>query len=413
MLFGVILLAACNLRPLQSTPTQTSYPSATGSSTPTDTFTTIPTLFPDPNLPAWQHYPGPSNPPIVDIPLPLADLQVPAGVEVITLVGLDREAPFRGRSDTVLLVLYNLQTARASILSIPPDLFVYVPGQSMQRLNSAYPIGGGKLLAQTLEYNFGLKPQAWAAVHLDDFVYLIDALGGIYVEIQQDLPQHCGGVKPGQVRMDGRKALCYATVRLGMDEAGRNSRQVEVLQAIFQRLVNNGGLVLLPGLFQRFHNSVDVSSSLPDLLNLIPLALRLGEADRFSFFTLQDATREWDVPGLVASRAFLPRREELRKILISALAFIAQPSTDGAQLATLQYALTVSATPSRTPTRSATPTRTVPPPRTRTLTPTMTMTRTVTSTRTPTRIRTSTLTLFTTETSTLTPSATLTPDPNP
>ncbi len=40
------------------------------------------------------------------------------------------------------LILYNRRTSMASVISIPPDLFVYIPGYTMQRINNAYPVGG-------------------------------------------------------------------------------------------------------------------------------------------------------------------------------------------------------------------------------------------------------------------------------
>ena len=44
----------------------------------------------------------------------------------------------------------------ASVISIPPDLFVYIPGYTMQRINTAYPVGGISLVKDTLEYNLGI-----------------------------------------------------------------------------------------------------------------------------------------------------------------------------------------------------------------------------------------------------------------
>ena len=69
---------------------------------------------------------------------------------------------YTGRTDAVAIVIYHPRLARASLVSVPPDLFGYIPGYTMQRVYSAYPVGGPQLLNSTLEYNFGIQPNDYA-----------------------------------------------------------------------------------------------------------------------------------------------------------------------------------------------------------------------------------------------------------
>ena len=95
------------------------------------------------------------------------------------------------------LVIYHPRLARASVVSIPPDLFGYIPGYTMQRMNTAYAVGGARLLATTLEYNLGLRPNHYAVFNLDDFRHLVDDLGGINVTVLENVRAYCPEILPG------------------------------------------------------------------------------------------------------------------------------------------------------------------------------------------------------------------------
>ncbi|MCC6148575.1 MAG: LCP family protein [Anaerolineaceae bacterium] len=360
----------------------------------------------------WAGYPPPALPLVTVVPPPAPKFNGPADLQVVVLLGTDSDAPFTGRTDAVLLLIYSPQNRRAALLSLPPDLMVYIPGYTMQRLGVAYAVGGAESLALTLEYTLGLRPTHWVLVHLNDFRGLVDELGGVRINVLEDDPELCGGLEEGVVQMDGDLALCYVRWRSGSDETARSRRQQEMLWKIFFGLVENGSLVKMPSLFEIFGSSVESSLRLEDLLRLAPLALEFGDPQRLRHFTLDAAKlTPWDLPGPLPAQVFLAEPQALESTLGEVTRFVGAPAGPSEYVLTLARAATISPTPTETPTPTNTTTRTVTPYPTMTFTPAPTLTRTPsrTPTGTPTEAETSTETRTPTETET--PTETWTPTP--
>ncbi len=392
-----LLLAGCSWPPTP-VPTATRLPTETNTPTPTvtDTPTLLPSLTPTPlGTPGvWGDFPGPREIAITPIPPPFPAPAVPDELRVVVLVGLDQAEPFNGRSDAILLLLYHPRLAKAALISLPPDLIGYLPGYGMQRLSSAYALGGGRLLSQTIEYNLGLKPDAWLAANWDDFSALVDALGGLEVSVLQNLPGVCGDVLYiGDILMNGDLALCYVRLRYGMDEAARGLRQQQLFQLVLLRMVQGGNLVRLPDLYEQFRGRVDTNLTAVDFLENTPLLLRLGDPARTKYYQVGSAhTRIWQISQEPPAEVFLPERGALSLLLRRAVEFCNQPQPPSEVILTLAYELTTSPTPTATlaftptfpptPTEVSTPTP-VPSPSPTGPTPTRSLTPTVTITPSP------------------------------
>lgn len=359
--------------------------------TPSATASPLPSLSPTAavTLPGFRTpravFPTPRLTPITPIPPPLSQVRLPVEVRTLALVGLDYATPYAGRGDAVALVFYQPRLGRASVLSLPPDLFVYIPGYTMQRLNTAYAVGGVRMLADTLEYNFGVRPDDFVIVRLEAFVYFIDDLGGLEVTVAEKMPEICNDIPPGRHLLDGDQVMCYLRYRIGQDEENRNLRQQEILRLIVQRMVSGGTLARLPELYQNYRRSVESSLTLPDLQELIPFALRLGDASHLGFFRLGgDALQTWEVPQALKPVVFLPHSERVAAQVQAAIDFVLTPVPNTDRLLTLEYELTISPTPTNTRTPTLTPTITPTPLFTPTLTPTISLTPTPTGSFTPT-----------------------------
>ena len=133
------------------------------------------------------------------MPEPASPLELPENVHLFVLLGADRNSPYIGRTDSIQLVFYNQESGLASVLSIPPDLLVYIPGYTMQRLQIAYAVGDYTAFKDALAYNFGICPEKYLLVNRDDFISFIDSLGGLQVPALSDLPQDCGGEIKGRM----------------------------------------------------------------------------------------------------------------------------------------------------------------------------------------------------------------------
>ena len=109
----------------------------------------------------------------------------------------------------------------ASLLSLPPDLLVYLPGHGMQRLNAAYALGGYELLSLTLEYNLGIRPDRYALVPMNEFAAFVNQIGGVYMDVLRPYNTPWGILAPGHIFMTGEQLLFFAMLRDGTTSTPR------------------------------------------------------------------------------------------------------------------------------------------------------------------------------------------------
>jgi polyisoprenyl-teichoic acid--peptidoglycan teichoic acid transferase len=323
-------------------------------------------------------------------------LNIPEEVQSVVLLGTDRTSEFAGRTNSVTLLFFNPRTAKASLVSLPPLLYVYLPGYTMQRLNVAYPVGGIDMLQDTLAFNLGVRPTWWVVVHMDDFPRLIDDLGGIDITVLTPINTRLCNFGVGDMHLSGDLALCYSRVLPDGDEAARMRRQQEVLRTAFLKLTSSGHLTLLPELFDKYQGMVQTNYGIAELSGMIPLALKLGDPGRIEYFQVgPDETTTWRLPDSQVS-VLLPRRAALLPLLQTAVDAVSVPAPLTDRVSTLVAEMTITPTPTITPVYTAT------------LPPTPTLRYTSTPTRTPVATYTPTGTI-TPPTSTVTPTGTITP----
>jgi LCP family protein required for cell wall assembly len=261
----------------------------------------------------------------------------------MVLLGMDADGVEIGRSDTLLLVFYHLRQHNASLVSVPRDLYVYLPGLEMNRINTAFSKGGFDLLAHTFEYNLGVRPNHWAAANFSDFIRFIDDLGGINVPVSDPLPGDCGGIPPGKVHMDGAMALCYLRERRTTSDIDRSRRQQEVLQVILDRVIALESLRQLPEWYGRYRESVMTDLTLPDLFGFIPLVLELPDSGLEKYQISWDEVEVWQVPDSGA-KVFLPQRDRIEAVLHRAVAGLGATVVDSRAFQMRLAALTATAT---------------------------------------------------------------------
>jgi LCP family protein required for cell wall assembly len=148
----------------------------------------------------------------------------------------DGSAP--ARSDTLMLVRIDPIHKLISVLSIPRDLYVNIPGVGMDKINAAFSEGqnGAKLAVQTVEQVTGVHPQYLAVVNFRGFQNLVNDIGGVYIPVDQNY-QHSNvgqygdnvyseiSVDPGYQLLKGPDALAYSRYRHTDSDFYRNARQ--------------------------------------------------------------------------------------------------------------------------------------------------------------------------------------------
>ena len=306
LLSGVQVIIAWPTPPATTTPTP--LPPAPATASPSSARQPLST----PDYPDFTPVPG------LAIPPPAEPLSIPEPIDLLVLLGTDRTAPNLGRTDTIILVFYQRESGAASLVSVPRDLLVYLPGREMNRVNTAYFMGGIDLFTLTLEYNLGVRPDHWAVAPLVYFSRFIEHLGGIDLSVSRPLPDDCGGIPAGSIHMDGGTALCYLRERKTSSDPLRSQRQQQALRSILDRLLTLDALSRLPDWYVQYRDSVSTDLSLEDLIALAPLALKMGSAGTHHFQIANDQVTPWRVPE-TGAQVMLPRREAIKMLLQEAI----------------------------------------------------------------------------------------------
>ena len=215
----------------------------------------------------------------------------------LLLLGTDKRDGEEGpsRSDTMMLAMLDPASKHISLLSIPRDLWVNIPGHGENRINTAFfqgqsydiPAGGPGLAALAVTYNFGVPIDYWATVDFRGFERVIDALGGINVDVPYEIvdpeyPDDNYGVMTvrfpaGEQHLDGVRALQYARTRHGSSDFERARRQQQVVRAALDKVLSAEVLPKLPRLARALSDSVQTNAE-PDLILALAGFVRQSQA---------------------------------------------------------------------------------------------------------------------------------------
>jgi LCP family protein required for cell wall assembly len=118
-----------------------------------------------------------------------------------------------GRTDTMMLL--HTGSGGTTLVSLPRDSYVPIPGHGHNKLNAAFAYGGPKLLIQTVEMATGLRINHYAEIGFGGFVGMVDAVGGVNMCITQKMKDPKAGLnlKPGCQQLNGGQALGYVRTR--------------------------------------------------------------------------------------------------------------------------------------------------------------------------------------------------------
>ncbi|WP_225906795.1 LCP family protein [Thermoleptolyngbya sp. PKUAC-SCTB121] len=192
-----------------------------------------------------------------------------------------------GRSDVMLLVRVDPATTTASILSIPRDTRVEIPGYGVAKINHANQEGGAALAAQTVSYNLdGVPIDRYVRVSTDSFRALVDLLGGIEVYVPfrmeyEDVTQKLKiDLEEGHQWLNGDQAEQFARYRNdGQGDIGRVQRQQQLLRALKDRLASPATVTKLPQIIALMQEYVDTNLTLEEMLALGNFALTMERSD--------------------------------------------------------------------------------------------------------------------------------------
>lgn len=160
----------------------------------------------------------------------------------ILLVGQDTySTTSRSRTDSMILCTINRAEKTITLTSFMRDLYVRIPEYYSHRMNTAYVLGGFDTLYDTIEFNFGVVVEHGVAVNFNSFQDVVDAVGGVEIELTGSEARHLNGehsdwsLREGVNHLDGAQALAYSRIRKLDSDFNRTGRQRAVMMALFER----------------------------------------------------------------------------------------------------------------------------------------------------------------------------------
>jgi len=275
-------------------PTETLIPTAT--ITPISTAT--PTAIPENKIPSKDKLKGQFN---------------------VLLLGADaRPKQHSFRTDTIVLVTINPILGRVNLTSFPRDLYITIPGQGKNRINTAYFYGRMPLVKKTFKENFGITIDRYVLINFSSFKKIIDTLGGLDVKVGQPLTdyrkRHLVKIPKGHVYMDADTVLWYVRSRKTSNDFARNKRQQEVLIALAQKLLSLDVVKRAPEFYALYKKNVKTDIGITDVIKWIPIAWKvMGTGDINQYYISPKQVYNWITPG--GAMVLVPKPGEVMKVL--------------------------------------------------------------------------------------------------
>ena len=181
------------------------------------------------------------------------DYKSEKGIINILLAGTDgRPGEKNSRSDAMMILTVDNKNKSLKLTSLERDSYVNIPGHGKQKLTHAYAYGGINLLTETIEDNFKVDIQNYAVVDFYSFMDIVDAIGGVTVNIKQSeikelnkfIPEtynwnksnNKGSIEyiksAGTQNLNGYQALAFSRIRKNDSTTERDRRQREVIEGI-------------------------------------------------------------------------------------------------------------------------------------------------------------------------------------
>jgi len=216
---------------------------------------------------------------------------------------------------------------RVGLLSVPRDLWVYIPGHGHERINTVDIMGGRPLLDQTFRYNLGVPVHHYVRVSSYGFARIVDAVGGVTVNVEQALgdgipdPLSPTGwfelsLKKGYQHLDGQTALAYCRSRITTSDFDRSRRQRQVLLALWQQALTVDALSQVPELWAALSESFDTDLSVGEGIQLAQAIVGL-DAQHVRSASLSAAVEQWTTPE--GAWVLLPHPDGIRQAILDLL----------------------------------------------------------------------------------------------
>jgi LCP family protein required for cell wall assembly len=200
----------------------------------------------------------------------------------ILILGIDQLDDEPSRADSIIVMSIHKETQGISMVSIPRDSRVEIPGFGLDKINHAMAFGDIELMRDTVEQLLEVSLHYYVYTNFSGFKGIVDTLGGIDVDVERIIIGHDGRpiVEPGLQRISGSQALTYVRFRSDFEgDFGRMRRQQQVLKAIGKRIKQPMTIIRLPALLEQLAQDVRTDMPIPQLFSLERTLSRTDFAD--------------------------------------------------------------------------------------------------------------------------------------
>ena len=192
----------------------------------------------------------------------------------IVVAGLDHTAGPH-RSDTIMIVHVSPNQRKVSVVAIPRDMIVDVPGIGLTKVNHAFAYGGINLTRKSLENLFGIKLPFYVAININGLAKIIDTLGGIIIDVEKRMyyVDYAGGLfvdlYPGIQRLNGQQAVGYIRFRNDSEgDIGRILRQQKFMKALAQCIISKRNVLGAPKVIVSLLSNISTNMDTRQILGL-------------------------------------------------------------------------------------------------------------------------------------------------
>jgi polyisoprenyl-teichoic acid--peptidoglycan teichoic acid transferase len=192
----------------------------------------------------------------------------------ILILGVDERDDDVGRSDTTLLLTVDPKEKQASLLSIPRDSRVKIPGHGYDKINAAYAYGGHRLSEQTVADLVGVPVDYYLLINFAAFDKIVDSIGGVDINVEKRMHYEDPydnlviDLKPGMQHLDGKTAIQYVRYRDEEGDIGRVGRQQKFMKAILDQVTSPMVIPRIPAIIAEVASAVKTDLTIGDMMNL-------------------------------------------------------------------------------------------------------------------------------------------------
>lgn len=201
----------------------------------------------------------------------------------IAIMGVDKRDGDVGRSDTLMVMTVDLKNQSASLLSVPRDTRIKIPGHGYDKINHAYAEGGHRLTEQTLADFLGVSIDYYVLIDFGSFKKIIDSVGGVDIDVEKRMHYEDPydnlviDLQPGKQHLDSNTAIQYVRYRDEEGDIGRVNRQQKFIQAMLKQVTSPMTLPKIPSILSDISSAVQTDLSMRDMMSLAKLLSSIKE----------------------------------------------------------------------------------------------------------------------------------------